>query len=441
MKVMVISGSTARRPDPVYPLGASIIGTAARRAGFEVTWFDALRHENPLHALSEEIKSVDPLVFLISIRNIDSNAFPQHEHFFEDNLKIVDLCRELSSAKIVIGGSGFSIMPEAFMNYLKVDIGVVGEGESAIESILKNLEKGEPCEEIIQAQRSVGTFACPDRFLFDADWYYAQGGVANVQTKRGCELGCVYCTYPLLEGRAVRAAEPGAVADEMESMTRGGIRDFFFVDAVFNRPEAHAAALCEEIVRRGLDVSFTGYFTPISKLPELPALLKRAGCNAIEWGTDSLSDPVLDSIGKGFGVDDVMDCSEKISRQGIPQCHNLILGGPGETEKTMEESIANLDKIDPTAVIVTIGLRVYPGTLLELMAAKKGAGDFVSKGKLESVFYIEPEVADKVVEKAARWVDERRGWICPGLNRRCNVRYLERQRSVRKRKGVLWRLF
>jgi hypothetical protein len=58
---------------------------------------------------------------------------------------------------------------------------------------------------------------------------------------------------------------------------------------------------------------------------------------------------------------------------------------------------------------------------------------------LEPTFYIEEAVGDTIVEQVGQWVDERPNWICPGLNRRCNQRYLSRLR--RRHKGVLWTIY
>ncbi|MCP4679000.1 MAG: radical SAM protein [Deltaproteobacteria bacterium] len=442
MRVLMVSGSRARLPDPVYPLGAAIIGTVARRTGHEVSWFDALRHEDPAQALAGELASFCPDAICFSIRNIDSGAFPNPELHFEDHLPLVATCRRESSAPIVVGGSGFSLMPRAFARQLKPDCGVVGEGEGVIAGILEGLTAGREYPELVIADRHTGERVAPDRDLFDADWYYKHGGVANLQTKRGCPLKCVYCTYPVLEGTSSRKASPAAVVDEIEALTSLGIRHFFFVDAVFNRPESHAAEVCEAIIRRELDISFAGYFVPSGEIRQFPDLLKQAGCTAVELGTDSLSDPVLAALGKGFSADEAITFSRRIAEVEIPQCHNLILGGPGETEQTMEESITRLDAIDPRAVIVTIGLRVFPGTALADMARSERDEQLVAEERLAPVFYIEEAVADTIIDKASAWIDARRGWICPGLGKRYyNLRYFERQREVRGHRGVMWTLF
>lgn len=439
MRVLLVSGSRARLPDPVYPLGAAVVGTAARRDGHEVQWFDALQHKTPEAALRKQLEDFSPEVCLLSIRNIDSAAFPSVERYFEDHQPLVAVIRNASPAKIVLGGSGFSLLPELFMSFLGADAGVVGDGERAACELLRVLEQGTPVAPIVTAPPVAPPFLTPDRDLFDAEWYYLHGGVANVQTKRGCPLSCIYCTYPVLEGPCLRKTEPEAVAAELEALTSQGIRHFFFVDTSFNASEIHAAAVCEAILRKGLDLSFAAYLIPRSVLPEFPDLLKRAGCTAAELGTDALTDEMLLAYRKGFTVSEALRFSEQLKAREIPQCHNLILGGPGETPETMAESVARMDLVDPTAMILTIGLRVFPHTELAAVAAKLGQP--ISGNQLEPIFYIEEAVADTIVEKCAAWTEARRGWICPGLGQRYNPRYLERLRLHRKRKGPLWTMF
>jgi radical SAM superfamily enzyme YgiQ (UPF0313 family) len=436
VRVLLISGSTSNLPDPVYPLGAAVVGTALQEAGHEVRWFDALRHAaDPVAPLERALGEIEPQAVAMSIRNIDSAAFPGVHRHFEEHLELARACKRWGRAPLVLGGSGFSLMPEAFMAYLDADYGVVGEGERAAVDLLAALEAGADPGPLIRADRVTPPFSAADRELFDAGWYYEHGGMANLQTQRGCRLRCVYCTYPLLEGHEVRQTDPTAVVDELEAIARAGIGHAFVVDAVFNRPEAHATAICEEILGRGLAMSLTGYFVPQGELPELPGLLKRAGFDAVELGTDSLSDPVLEGLGKGFTAAEAIDFSRRLHDAGIKQCHNLIFGGPGETEATMRESVERMDAIDPTGMIATIGLRIYPGTPLARTAGYDESPDD-PQGLLEPRFYVDEAVADVIVDMVAAWVDERQGWVCPGLGKRYNPRYLARLRK--RHKGPLW---
>jgi radical SAM superfamily enzyme YgiQ (UPF0313 family) len=440
MRILVVSGSKAQLPDPVYPLGAAIVATACERAGHQVEWFDALRQQQHLTALTEKIAACSPEVVLLSIRNIDSGAFPRPDLYFEDHRPVVETCRAATGAPIVVGGSGFSLMPKAFMRHLGADCGVVGDGAAAIKDILARLEAGQPCAGVLEAGDNVDPFYVCDRRFFDAPWYYEKGGVANIQTKLGCAQKCIYCTYPCLEGKGTRRASPRAVVDEAEAMVASGIRHFFFVDAVFNSPESHAAQICEEILRRDLDISFTGYFVPKGDLPEFPGLIKRAGCTAVEFGTDALADSILASLQKGFTVDEAVRYTERFAAEGIDHCHNLIFGGPGETARTMATSVARMDSLRPTAVIATIGLRVYPGTDLARMARARENTESLSDESLSPVFYVEEAVADTIIAQVDRWVEDRKGWVCPGLGKRYNARYLARRRMHLNHKGVLWPL-
>jgi radical SAM superfamily enzyme YgiQ (UPF0313 family) len=179
---------------------------------------------------------------------------------------------------------------------------------------------------------------------------------------------------------------------------------------------------------------------PKGDLNELPALLKRAGCAAVELGTDSLSDPVLERLAKGFTAAEAIEYSRRLAAAGIKQCHNLIFGCPGETEATIAQSTARMDALSPTAVIAMIGLRVFPGTpLWRSSGGAAGDGPADPAALLEPTFFLEEAVAGTVVETVAKLVDDRPNWISPGLGRRYNPRYLERMR--RRHKGLLWTIY
>jgi len=225
----------------------------------------------------------------------------------------------------------------------------------------------------------------------------------------------------------------------MEDLNSQGMEHIFLVDAVFNSSETHVMQICEEILRRDLRISFTGYFTPRGDHPDLPALLKRAGCSELELGTDALSEPTLRGMQKNFHVDDVLEFSRRLHAAGIQQCHNLIFGGPGETEETMMESVQQMDRIDPTAVMVTIGLRIYPGTDLVQRSRQEihpAAG--TSGNLLEPEFFISPAVGEFIVEKVGELVSQRPYWISPGLQQRYDPTLLARLRQYHK--GVLWKM-
>ena len=75
--------------------------------------------------------------------------------------------------------------------------------------------------------------------------------MVNLQTKRGCPFSCIYCTYPLLEGKEVRLRKVEEVVDEIRHLTQEqGLDYIYFVDDIFNYPPSFAEALCREMVER-----------------------------------------------------------------------------------------------------------------------------------------------------------------------------------------------
>jgi hypothetical protein len=122
----------------------------------------------------------------------------------------------------------------------------------------------------------------PDWGCLDLKNYFARGGMGNLQTKRGCPFSCIYCTYPLIEGKAVRLRSPRTVADEAEALLRQGVKNVFIVDNIFNFPESHARAVCRAFMDRGVSLEWSCYAHPGYFSRPLAEDMKRAGCTGVE---------------------------------------------------------------------------------------------------------------------------------------------------------------
>jgi radical SAM superfamily enzyme YgiQ (UPF0313 family) len=284
--------------------------------------------------------------------------------------------------------------------------------------------------------QNLDLLSSPDWNCMDLKAYFAKGGMGNLQTKRGCPFSCIYCTYPLIEGKAVRLRSPRRVADEAEALREQGVQNVFIVDNIFNFPESHARALCQAFTERGLSMQWSCYAHPGYFSRSLAEEMKTAGCTGVEFGTDSGSPPVLARLGKTFTPEDIRRASLCAREAGLEVCHSLSLGAPGETEETLEETFRLMEEISPTAVIAMVGLRVFPGTGLARLSAAEGllppAADF-----LDPVFYIAPEVRDRVVEIARRRSSLHPNWILPGLSINISQRLQSKLRKFGV-KGPLW---
>ncbi|MCP3953046.1 MAG: radical SAM protein, partial [Desulfobacterales bacterium] len=114
--------------------------------------------------------------------------------------------------------------------------------------------------------------------------------------------------------------------------------------------------------------------------------LAAAGLTHVEFGTDALSNPVLTAYGKPFTADQVFEAHHQAVTAGLHVAHYFLLGGPGETPDTLEETLGNIDRLNKTVVFLFCGMRIYPGTPLFTQSLAEGLID-ASSDLLDPVFY------------------------------------------------------
>ncbi|TVM19220.1 B12-binding domain-containing radical SAM protein [Oceanidesulfovibrio indonesiensis] len=440
MRVLLVTLNEELLPDPVFPLGLACLAGALHDAGHEYRAFD-LNFGAPeeLYALA---LSFVPDAIALSLRNVDNVAYPQSRSYLTE---FRDICRGLTKAidcPVILGGSGFSLYPERIMQELGADYGIVGSGEGPLISLLHALENAASQDAVfdvpnlfIRRDKSI-TFtreermplpaALPRRESLPLDRYLELGGMANVQTKRGCPLKCIYCSYPVIEGPRAMLRPVDEVVDELEALTRAGCRDVFFVDSVFNFPLENAKSICREIIDRKLELRWTCYAMP--KLDaEAVELFVQSGCVGVEFGTDTLDDAMLRSMGKSFTHADAVEASSLCSKAELPFCHAILAGGPGETPQTLAATAERIAAMDPTAVIFMTGIRIIPNTELERIARQEGVIDG-DTDMLEPVFYLSEAIKADLDTTIRRLAREHRTWIFPGHGIRCSPELARRIR-------------
>lgn len=447
MKILLVSANRERSPYPVFPIGLSYLAGPLRSAGHELAVLDLCFDPEPEKALHEKLCDFAPALVLISLRNIDNVTWPNSRSYLEGVKSVVDGCRE--HAVVVVGGSGFSLMPVETLAYLDADYGVVGEGEVLLPRLVEIIERGgQPAglpgllsrgSDVYLPPLSVERIGTPERALFDVSRYQNAGGMANVQTKRGCPFACVYCTYPLLEGRRMRLRPVAEIIAEIRQLVDGqAVTYIYFVDDIFNYPPEFAESLCQALTAEKLRVNWTAFINPAFISPQLLDVMLAAGCDAIEYGTESGSPSMLKNLGKSFTVDDVRLASQLCSERNLDFAHYILFGGPGETRDTVLESFALMDELQPTAVIAMTGIRIFPGTALYRTALGEGIVSS-STNMLEPVFYISPQVREFLAELVVEQAVSRKNWVVPGLEVNISDAMLDAMRMFQV-KGPLWKL-
>ncbi len=339
MKVLLISPNKEKRFGPLPPIGLLCIAAAARESGHRVKLLDLCFHEDMHQAVRGALGDFQPDVIGISIRNIDNTLHLAPVFFIPMVKEVVEECRGYSDAPVILGGSGFTLLPEPVMRFCNVQLGIVGEGEIAFCRLLRALETGEDAAGIpgIALLRE-GDFylAPPQRIsmlddlptpaweLIDPGYYSSRdpAPVGNIETKRGCPFHCAYCTYPSIQGRQVRLRSPAKAAAEMKSLRREyGFQYIEIVDNIFNYPVEHARAVCGELIEQPDKPAWGCCLHPGYVTGDLLKLMVRAGCRRVEFGADTASGKMLQNLSKKIFIilkpnsftDDGVTVSAKLS--------------------------------------------------------------------------------------------------------------------------------
>ena len=192
---------------------------------------------------------------------------------------------------------------------------------------------------------------------------------------------------------------PDAVVDEVRHLALAGFRRLFFVDNSFNIPEPYAISLCGLLERAALDIEWRCILYAHRVNEELVAAMRRAGCAEVSLGFESGSLAVLREMNKRFTPGDVRRTCELLEEHGIRVTGFLLLGGPGETPKTVDESLAFAESLHLDSLRITVGIRIYPNTPLARRAIEEGVigvADDLLAPKFDLARGLEPWIHERV---------------------------------------------
>jgi len=223
MRVLLISANTEQINMPVLPLGLAYVAAAVDGQGHTVKMLNLMMQTDTQKALHGAIVEFNPEIIGISVRNIDDQNMGNPRFLLESVKNVVTTCRKYSDATIVLGGAGYSIFPQATLDFLNADIGIQGEGESVFLILLKRLRDKKDLSEIPglylpgQTGRSESGYIksltdirlpLPDVHLSTPPTLKDQEVWIPFQSRRGCPLDCSYCSTATLEGRIIRKHDP-----------------------------------------------------------------------------------------------------------------------------------------------------------------------------------------------------------------------------------------
>ncbi len=408
--------NTNRMKPPIAPIGMEYVAESLIAAGFPVDILDLCWEDDFTTAISDFFSQKEYALVGLSLRNTDDCAFSKRQSFLGDFYAMVSIVRGLTDALLVVGGVGFSSMPELILDNCDADAGVWGDGEFAFVELTKRIRKhtawkdvpGAICKQNGAWQRNASGESSLDqlpqmkRNIVDNARYFQEGGQIGFETKRGCDCRCIYCADPVAKGSSIRCRPPVAVVDELESLLAQGVDHFHTCDAEFNLPEEHAKEVCREIINRGMGdtLKWYAYCTPKSFSRELAPLMAQAGCVGINYGVDNGDPRMLQNLKRGFTPDDIAAVARRCRDAGIVTMFDLLLGAPGETKESIANTITLMKQTKPDRVGVTVGVRVYPRTELANRVESGEITDGLVYGdnEQEPLFFVDPSVKNIISE-------------------------------------------
>ncbi|NQT25385.1 cobalamin B12-binding domain-containing protein [candidate division KSB1 bacterium] len=311
-----------------------------------------------------------------------------------DVMKTIHIVKQINpNACIVLGGPHPHLFPNETLALDGVDFVILGEGEKTFLELLHNLEKPDELfkipgivfrsgNQIINTGNppfieDLDALPFPARHLTPYQKYDSllakRTPVTIMMTSRGCPYQCAFCDRPQL-GKRFRARSTLNVVDEIEACIKMGIHEFIMYDDTFTVKKDRAKGICDEIVRRKLDIGWDIRARVDTIDEELLIKLKQAGCRGIHYGVEAGTEKILKVLNKGITLDCVEEVFRMTRKHGLMTLAYFMIGSPGETREDILQTFAFSRKLDADFVHMTI-LTPFPGTKIYFDGMSSGIID------------------------------------------------------------------
>ena len=366
---------------PAIPLGLAYLSSVLEKEGHKVKIIDAPTLNYDWKNLREETRGFKPDI--VGITSTTSTIY--------DAYKVAELIKEYNSRiKVVIGGPHVSFTSDDTLKECSsIDIVVRGEGEETMKEIVNSFNRERlPLEEIrginfrdngkiVQTENrpfieNLDELPFPAYSLLPIDKYkVGKKQFANIITSRGCPFSCIFCSSSQLCGKRWRARSPENVIKELEVLKDDyNIQEVEVVDDTFTLNNKRAEKICDLIIKKGFNISWSASSRVNTITQELANKMKRAGCHILYFGIESGSQKILNIIQKGITLTQSEKAVQIAKKANINTLGSFIIGIPGETKQTIKKTIKFVKKLSPSLAQFTI-CTPYPGTKLFKIAKEK----------------------------------------------------------------------
>ena len=361
------------------PLGIMYIAAVLEKAGNKVIIIDTIDD------VSKKVVSLKPDLVGFSVTT------PQIKIARQFALKIKKLNPNI---KTVVGGVHPTIMPLQTIKEPAFDFAVIGEGEYVLLDLVNAIKNKKPLSKVkglaykinnkpkINPRRELikdlDELPYPARHLVDMSWYlqppgrirgYWTNACASLLATRGCPYNCTFCSSNLMWLRRVRRRSISSIIDEIKFLIKKYHADSLrFVDDELIHNKEWAKTLAREMIKNKFNLIWTCQGRVDTADLETYKLLRKAGCIQIDFGVESGSPKILNSLNKHTTPEQIKNAITTAKKAGIRAMATCIIGSPGETLddiKKTEEVVKDADYVE------YYFSTPYPGTSLYEQTIKK----------------------------------------------------------------------
>ena len=366
---------------PFIPLGLAYLGAVAEKAGHQVTIIDCQAEKLTHEAFSVRIAQTSSDVIGVTATTL----------LYKSAMKLITIAKQTQpQATTMLGGSHGTFWDENALNeYPSLDIVVRREGEQTFIELLEKLQTQANLANVLgityrngdkivrNADRpfieDLDSIPFPAHHLMPLESLKRDGKILfPLISSRGCVFWCDFCSTVRMFGRGYRMRSPKNVVDEMQLIhDKYGVKQVTFYDDAFTVDRNRVLKICEELHSRKLDMMWDCGTRVDMVDRELMKTMRSAGCFAVWLGVESGSEAILGAMNKRIKLDQTRVAYKTAHEVGLMTIANVVLGFPGETEKTARETIRFVKELNPDDVGFYVATP-YPGTPMYEEVKKNG---------------------------------------------------------------------
>lgn len=306
--------------------------------------------------------------------------------------EIIEYIRQINpGVKIIVGGplvaNHSRTYEEEAIAAALIDIGAdiyvnEGQGESTLAQIVHCLKTGGELTEVpnlllIEDGKLRRTAKAPENNCLDEtyiDWReFAEEGLGptiQTRTARSCAFNCSFCNYPTRAGK-LTLASLGTIEKELDSMHALNSRNVVFIDDTFNVPLPRFKDICRLMIKKNYKFNWFSYFRCSNSDQEAVDLMAESGCKGVFLGIESGSAAILKNMNKAATPEKYADGISWLRERSILTFGSFIVGFPGETESTVNETVQFIRESKPDYYRAQLWY-CEPGTPIDAQRIKYG---------------------------------------------------------------------